>query len=41
MCAQQLQQLNLMNNALSGSIPSCIASLPALVELHLVAPCLQ
>ncbi len=34
--AQRLRQLNLMNNALSGSIPSCVAKLPALVELHLV-----
>ncbi|KAK9839237.1 hypothetical protein WJX81_003310 [Elliptochloris bilobata] len=32
---RRLAQLNLMNNALSGSIPACIASLPQLVELHL------
>ena len=32
---KQLQQLNVINNALSGSIPSCITSLPQMVELHL------
>ena len=40
MCAtmQQLAQLNLVSNAISGSIPACIATLPQLVELHLVRP---
>lgn len=33
---QQLAQLNLVSNAISGSIPTCIATLPQLVELHLV-----
>ncbi len=33
---QQLAQLNLVGNAISGSIPACIATLPQLVELHLV-----
>jgi hypothetical protein len=33
--AQTLESLNLMGNALSGSIPACIAQLPALAELHL------
>ena len=32
---KQLQQLNLISNALSGSIPSCVTSLPQMVELHL------
>ncbi len=38
MCAvvQQLAQLNLVSNAISGSIPACITTLPQLVELHLV-----
>ena len=32
---KQLQQLNIIGNALSGSIPSCITRLPQMVELHL------
>lgn len=32
---RKLESLNLMNNALSGSIPACFTQLPELVELHL------
>ena len=32
---RKLESLNLMNNALSGSIPTCFTQLPELVELHL------
>ena len=32
---KKLQQLNLMNNALTGSIPACITGLPQMVEMHL------
>ncbi|CAL8465974.1 g5510 [Coccomyxa elongata] len=32
---KKLASLNLMNNALTGSIPACFGQLPALTELHL------
>ena len=32
---KKLQQLNLMNNALTGNIPACITELPQMVEMHL------
>ena len=32
---KKLQQLNLINNALTGSIPACITELPQMVEMHL------
>ena len=32
---KKLQQLNLMNNALTGNIPACITQLPQMVEMHL------
>lgn len=31
---KKLASLNLMNNALTGSIPACFGQLPALAELH-------
>ncbi len=31
---KKLASLNLMNNALTGSIPACFGPLPALAELH-------
>ena len=32
---KNLQQLNLMNNALTGNIPACITQLPQMIEMHL------
>lgn len=32
---RKLAQLNLVSNALSGSIPACLSQLPGMVELHL------
>ena len=32
---RKMASLNLMNNALSGSVPSCFTQLPELAELHL------
>lgn len=32
---KKLQQLNLMDNALTGNIPACITQLPQMVEMHL------